>query len=495
MPREHDPYDSVAYQSLPNPDTHPDRLAAMAILHGLAPAPVGQCRVLEIACGDGANIIPMAYAVPTSEFVAFDLARLPIERGQARIRESGLKNIRIFDASVLEVGKELGQFDYIVAHGLYAWVPEPVRDGLLALCGELLTPNGVAFVSYNALPGGHLRKMIREMMLYHGKDIEDPIERVSASVAFLQAVIETRPEGDAYRQTIQEQLDKMKKRVPQHTFHDELSDVYHPVHFSEFVEHAQKHGLQFLSEAVLPPPHDPCYRADIRARLEDMAGSDVLKQDQTLDFMRMRMFRETLLCRAECVLRRDFPAEHFRKLLFATQATSSPGEARGAKVFTQPDGMKMELNHPRTIALLEALETVWPRRLSLADIETRLADARFPLDGEGAILLMRLIVSKFVEIHAWNAPVATEISARPRASAYGRLEAQTERLATTLLHGTLGLEDAVVRSFLELLDGTRDRRELLEAMKAEFPSATEEGLENGIESGLRLLYRIGMLEA
>jgi hypothetical protein len=157
--------------------------------------------------------------------------------------------------------------------------------------------------------------------------------------------------------------------------------------------------------------------------------------------------------------------------------------------------MKMELNHPRTIALLEALETVWPRRLSLADIETRLADARFPLDGEGAILLMRLIVSKFVEIHAWNAPVATEISARPRASAYGRLEAQTERLATTLLHGTLGLEDAVVRSFLELLDGTRDRRELLEAMKAEFPSATEEGLENGIESGLRLLYRIGMLEA
>ncbi len=133
MPREHDPYDSVAYLSLPNPDTHPDRMAAMAILHGLSPAPVEHCRVLEVACGDGANIIPMAYAIPTSEFVGFDLARLPIERGQARIRRLGLKNARIFDADVLDVGRELGQFDYIVAHGFFAWVPEPARDRLLAL--------------------------------------------------------------------------------------------------------------------------------------------------------------------------------------------------------------------------------------------------------------------------------------------------------------------------------------------------------------------------
>lgn len=494
MPREHDPYDSVAYLSLPNPDTHPDRMAAMAILHGLAPAPVAHCRVLEIACGDGANIIPMAYAIPTSEFVGFDLARLPIERGQARIRESGLKNVRIFDADVLEVGKELGHFDYIIAHGFYAWVPEPVRDRLLALCGELLTANGVAFVSYNTLPGGHLRKMIREMMLYHVKGIEDPTERVSASAAFLRSVIETRPEGDAYREIIQKQLEKIEKRPPQQTFHDELSDAYHPVLFSDFVEHAKKHGLRYMSESTLAPPSDPCYQADIRAMLEKTANNDIVKQEQILDFMRMRKFRETLLCRADRMVRRDFPAEHFRKLLFATQATSESGEAHGAKVFTLPGGMRIELNHPGAIALLEALEAVWPRRLSLAEIGPGLADAGFSLDNDGVVLLMRLIVSKFVEIHAWNAPVANRISERPRASGCGRLEAQTQPLAATLLHGTLGLDDDVVRRFLMLLDGTRDRRELLDAMKAELPGVSEKELESGIESGLRLLFRIGMLE-
>src|SRR5271166_5846265 len=132
VPGEKDAYDAVAYPSFPYPDTHPDRLAAMVILHGLSPAPVEQCRVLEIACNEGANLIPMAYAIPGSEFVGFDLARLPVERGQERIRELGLTNARIFQSDLLNVGAELGQFDYIIAHGLYAWVPEPVRERLLA---------------------------------------------------------------------------------------------------------------------------------------------------------------------------------------------------------------------------------------------------------------------------------------------------------------------------------------------------------------------------
>jgi SAM-dependent methyltransferase len=495
MPREHDPYDSVAYLSFPNPDTHPDRLAAMAILHGLNPAPVEQCRVLEMACGDGANIIPMAYSMPKSEFVGFDLARLPIERGQDRIRALGLENVRLFDADILDAGSDLGQFDYIIAHGFYAWVPEPVRDRLLTLCGELLAPDGVAFVSYNALPGGHLRKMIREMMLYHGKDIQDPIEQVSASAAFLRFVIETRPEGDPFRQIMHDQLDKIEKRLPQHTFHDELSEAYHPVLFSDFVDHAQRHGLQYLSEATMPPPTDPCYRVDIRAKLEETASNDIVKQEQALDFMRLRMFRETLLCRAERRLRRDSPAEHFRKLLFATRAASTPAKAEGAKAYMLPDEGRMELNHPGAIALIEALQSAWPRRLSLAEMAPALSDAGFSLDSAGVTLLMRLIVSRFVEIHAWNPPVARQISERPKASACGRQDALRQPLATTLLHGSLGLNDDFSRSFLLLVDGTRDRRELLEAMRVEFPSLSQKEIEFGIESGLMDLHRVGMLEA
>ena len=124
MPTKQNPYDSVAYPSISHSGTHPDRLATMAILNGLSPAPVERCRVLEIGCNEGANLIPMAYAIPGSEFVGFDLAHLPIERGLERIHELGLHNVHLFEGNLLGVGGELGQFDYIIAHGLYAWVPE-----------------------------------------------------------------------------------------------------------------------------------------------------------------------------------------------------------------------------------------------------------------------------------------------------------------------------------------------------------------------------------
>ncbi len=488
-------HDTFAYPGFAYPETHPDRLAAMAILHGLTPTPVEQCRVLEIACNEGGNLIPMAHAIPMSEFVGFDLAGSRIQRGQERIRALGLTNVRIFESDLLDAGSELGQFDYILAHGLYAWVPEPVRERMMALCGELLAPNGIVFVSYNALPGGHLRRMLREMMLFHVKDIEEPRKKVCESLAFLRFLLESRPEGDAYRLVIQKQLEEMEKRRPESTFHDWLTEAYHPVLFTEFAEHARKHGMQYLSEATLPPMNDPWFRSEVRSALAGAAGDDILKQEQVLDFMRARMFRETLLCRAERVVRRDFPAEHLRRLLLASQATSAPAETPGARIFTLPDGVRMESNHAAAIALLEELEAKWPRPASLEELEPRLAGTGFLLDEEGVTLLMRLVVARFVEIHAWSAPVAGEVSTFPRASACARQEARTRSFATTLLHGTLRLDDPVVVSLLILLDGTRDRRSLLDAMKGEFPAMQEEGLKSGIESSLKHFLGIGMLEA
>jgi ubiquinone/menaquinone biosynthesis C-methylase UbiE len=302
--------------------------------------------VLEIACGDGANLIPMAYAIPDSEFVGFDLAGHPIARGQERIRDLGLTNIRIFQGDLLEAGAELGQFDYVIAHGVYSWVPEPVRNRLLALCRELLTSRGVAFVSYAALPGGHLRNMIREMMLFRVRGIEDPQEKVSSALAFPRFVMEARKQGDPFRALIEEQMKSLEKRNPYALFHDELAEIHHPLLFTDFVGHARSNGLEYLCESVLPPPPDPANQPELVPALASLAGNDPIAREQTLDFLRMRMYRETLLCQAEAELRRDTAPESFRRLLFSSQASSASSTAAGAKIFNLPGGIKMETSHP-----------------------------------------------------------------------------------------------------------------------------------------------------
>jgi methyltransferase-like protein len=489
------PYDSVAYPSFSFSATHPDRLAAMGILHGLSPAPVEQSRVLEIGCNDGANIVPMAYAIPGGQFVGFDLAHLPIERGLKQIRELKLQNVRLFQGNLLDVGRELGKFDYIIAHGLYAWVPEPVRDRLMAFCGELLSANGVAYVSYNTLPGGHLRTMIREMMLNAVDGVDDPEERVSGGLDFLRLLIATRQEDDAYRMLIEDQLKKMEKAGTHVTFHDEFAEAYHPVHFVHFVEHARKHGLQYLCEATLPPATDPAYRQEIRSALGRDSEADIIMLEQQLDYLRGRMYRETLLCRGDRALRRDFPAQHFRRLLFASQATLAPVQQSGAISFTSPRGIKMESNCPGITGLVEILAAKWPAALSFDEVAQQLMNAGIAFNADGVTLIMRLIVTKMIEIRTWKAPLATSVSNLPRASACARREARTKMRATTLLHERIAFEDPIVRSFFQLLDGTRDRRAILDALESEFPDRSTGELVAGIDPGLENFFRAALLEA
>src|SRR6478672_5835319 len=143
-------YDEVLYPSAVFPQTHPNRLATVAFLRGMNPAPIHHCRVLELGCGVGSNLTAMAFHLPESDFVGLDLARRPIASGQAFALKLGLQNIELHSMNVRDATLErFGRFDFIIAHGLYSWVPELVRERILAICREMLNPHGVAYISYN----------------------------------------------------------------------------------------------------------------------------------------------------------------------------------------------------------------------------------------------------------------------------------------------------------------------------------------------------------
>src|SRR5262249_2331996 len=144
---------------------------------------------LEIGCNEGANLLPMALAYPGSEIVGVDIAHQPIEKGKEQVRALGLTNLKLIEADLREIDTSYGAFDYIIAHGLYACVPAEIRDRLMAVCSERLSARGIAYISYNALPGGHLRRMLREMMLFHTRSIDDPIEKAREGKAFLAWLI------------------------------------------------------------------------------------------------------------------------------------------------------------------------------------------------------------------------------------------------------------------------------------------------------------------
>src|SRR6202023_591674 len=136
-------YDVVRYPNWPVPETHPATLGAFAALLGRRFAPFHACRVLEIGCGEGVNLMSMALGAPASEFVGIDLAEAPVAQGRATAEASGLANVTLRVQDIMQAGAALGEFDYIVAHGVYAWVPAPVRAALMRLVGKCLRTHGL----------------------------------------------------------------------------------------------------------------------------------------------------------------------------------------------------------------------------------------------------------------------------------------------------------------------------------------------------------------
>ncbi len=178
-------YDDVLYPSLTHLQTHPDRLATLAALFEMQPAPVPTSRILELATGQGGNLIPLAVSYPNSHCFGVDLSQRQIESGQAVIDSLGLKNINLRTQSILDFPADAGKFDYINAHGVYSWVPEPVRDKILQICRDHPAPHGVAIVSDNTFPGWHQRRIIRDMMLFHTKRFTEPAKRIEQAKTFL----------------------------------------------------------------------------------------------------------------------------------------------------------------------------------------------------------------------------------------------------------------------------------------------------------------------
>lgn len=80
-------YDEVLYPGNAFSQAHPERLAAFAALMGLRPTPVESCRVLELGCGDGGHLIPIAAVLPGSRFIGIDLSQTAIDTANATVRE------------------------------------------------------------------------------------------------------------------------------------------------------------------------------------------------------------------------------------------------------------------------------------------------------------------------------------------------------------------------------------------------------------------------
>ena len=297
-------YSELGYKSMPFPYTTPATLEAYAALVGVSAPNPKTARVLELGATYGGNIISQALFNPDATFVGIELSQEQVEKGNEVIADAGLTNVSLIQSDIASIGSEIGTFDYIIAHGVYSWVDDGVKDALLRLIDEHLAEDGIAYISYNTYPGWHTMDEVRQLMMFSNRDKTqfNHKEKVLHGKTIGSIVGSQILKYDNLKERNSKFLGALRSVMQKDEYyvgHDHLEPNNDPVYFYQFNDHLGAHKLAYLCDADLTLSMVRSFDADIADTLDKLALNDHVAQEQYLDFMLDTTFRKSIICKAK----------------------------------------------------------------------------------------------------------------------------------------------------------------------------------------------------
>ena len=474
------PQDSSAttlYRNHPVLLSHPDHLYVVGRLHGLRPPSIDKARVLEMGCGAGGNILPMASTMPGGQFLAVDQSEQKVEMAKVAATASGLGNIDFLvceDLMALE-RIEASAFDYIILHDLYSAVPLDIQTALLPICGRLLSESGILYVRYNTYPGWHGRDLVRAFMLRAAFGADTPEQRVSiASHALDDLIVAYARTGDAYAKLLEDEKAKINSMHDEVLMQDLLGVENHPVYVDDFLELADEANLQFISEANVAASRAENYSPEAQRQLSLI--KNIIQREQRIDFILNRSTRQTLLCKSgQVVQRRIDPiwlAEFYLASPLRPMGPDLDGES-GEAFFGTPDGQRIGLTAPKAIAALNHLAIAWPNFIPALDLAKIVGDSAVV-----AQLAIDLYPRNWIDLLPRDPLFIKTPGQFPMTTELARWQIAQGEGVTDLRHRSIAITDKFTRQLIPLLNGQNDRQNLV-AAASEFDRGSDLSAANG----------------
>lgn len=475
-------YDELPYDSLPLPETQPDFLAAMARLHGFVAPDPSRSRILELGCAQGGNLIPLAWHWPGSACVGVELSRVQAEAGAAFVQALGLPNVRILHGDLAALPADLGEFDYIIAHGVFSWVPPSVQQALLEVCHRHLSPRGLAYISFNVAAGWAGLQPLRAALTERtAAELPAPARFEKARRVLDELAAEwTDP-------VLLKEVAYLESAAPSYLFHEYLAEFNAPMGFGEFAAQLDVHGLRYVGEAG--PRRAVVELEDAWGLIPEGMAGRWLDAEAALDDALAIRFRRALIARDDAPCAQPPQADSLSALAFYADLRSDEEidlEEAVEQNFINPAGSTFPIAQPAMKAAAMALSAAYPGALAYPDV---LAAARQLLAEYGVAgnvdeaafreALFRLVMAHGVMPTVSAVACANEPGERPRAHALARLQASSPSwVVSGTRHVAMDL-DAPGRMLLGMLDGTRTIDELAAAMQQRL---AEQGLDMPLET-------------
>lgn len=462
-------YDRVAYAGSASEFMNLRNLEVMGALFGLPTVSPTRCRVLELGCADGTNLLPHAAEFPESKFVGVDLAAEAIDRAKAIAQQAGVENAVFHHANVSDLDASLGKFDYILCPGLFSWVTDDERLEVLRVCHDHLDTGGIAVVSYNTYPGWHLGRGLQDFMNRYARSHQAPSQQVAVARSAADFIAKNTASNTPHGMYYSRARARLAARGDAYVYHEYLTDRNRPFYFEEFAKMAGDQGLRFVTEADFQHASGFGLDASGRAVLAKVPRED---REQVLDYLLNTSHRQSVLCRADHSLTPSTPADPIEQFSVAMidrfEGTQVTWDDDQPARFSLVQGAATVTDRFVKAALAHLMKQS-PQAVTMkATFEAAKSMTGSPPDSPADFgrTMMTLYAAGLIRVFKTVPPLADTISDHPCATALVRTVAAGSTVVVNQWHqDVLDLSDDQ-RWLLTLLDGTQTVGQLAQQWEA-----------------------------
>jgi 2-polyprenyl-3-methyl-5-hydroxy-6-metoxy-1,4-benzoquinol methylase len=118
--------------------------SALPKLDGVVAKLQAGAKVADIGCGSGVALIEMAKAYPRSQFHGYDIAKIPLGRAADHLKQEGLKNITLHDASAHPIAPD-ASCDFITTFDCLHDMTRP--DLVMLAIRKAIKPDGTWLIA------------------------------------------------------------------------------------------------------------------------------------------------------------------------------------------------------------------------------------------------------------------------------------------------------------------------------------------------------------
>jgi SAM-dependent methyltransferase len=162
---------------------------------------------------------------------------------------------QLFDAAFADFCQrpDLPDFDSIGVHGVWSWISDDNRAVIVDFLRRKLKPGGLAYVSYNSLPGHAPMVPLRHLLMRHSEVMGAPglglVPRIDAALEFAKGLLAQGPAFAAALPVLAARLERIVGEDRHYLAHEYFNRDWRPMHFDEMAALLAGAKLSFAGSA------------------------------------------------------------------------------------------------------------------------------------------------------------------------------------------------------------------------------------------------------